>query len=454
MQIPIIAGMTALSGLFAADYPVNLEPRARVSGLSQGQLIHTRGAVSAATGLGTGRGGIDWNGAQYRVSGSRLIRLAADGTVTDIGDVGTDGKPCGFDYSFDRLGIRSAGKLFYYNGTTLVEVTDPDLGTVKDMIWMDGYFITTDGDFVVVTELLDPTKVEPLKYGSPEQDPDPVTGVLEMNEELYVLGRHTVQVFTNIGGLNFPFTAVPGATIPFGCISADAKCVIGGTSFAFIGGARGEPLGLFVAGGGTAQRLSNYEIETILAAEARPDLIELESRVFGEEAYILIHLTDRTIGVALQASKVADDGAWFFLHSGDFGPYRPRHSVWSYGKHWVDDTDSIAIGELTTATAAHFGTEPTWRFSSALMFSDGEPFHIDEVELSGQFPLTESTVFFSMSRDSVVWSNEIARRLTGRRDERVVWRPSLRVRALTGFRWRGKGRVALARADARGEAMA
>lgn len=451
MQIPIMAGMTARDGVFAADYPVNLEPRAKVSGLSQGQLITTRGTVPFATGLGIGRGGINWNDSLYRVSGSRLIRVASDGTVTNIGDVGSDGRPCGFDYSFERLAIRSAGKLFYYDGTALVEVTDPDLGTVVDMLWMQGYFVTTDGEFVVVTELLDPTKVEPLKYGSAEQDPDPVTGLIKMREELYALGRHSTQVFQLVGGLNFPFAVIQGATIPYGCISASAKCLVGGNTFAFVGGARGEPLGLFVAAGGAAQRISNIEIETILAAERYPEQIELEARSFGEESYVLMHLADRTIGVALQASKVAEDGAWFILDSN--GPYRPRHAVWCYGKHIVDDLTGPAIAELSAASVAHFDTVPDWRFSSALMFNEGDPFQIHDVELSGQFPLDGCTVFFSMTRDAAVWSNEIARVLTGRRDERVVWRPGLRVRTLTGFRWRGTGRVAISRADARGEAL-
>jgi Phage stabilisation protein len=452
MQIPIMAGMTARDGVFAAEYPVNLEPRAKTNGLSQGQLVATRGAVQKATGLGIGRGGILWNGDHYRVSGSRLIRVNPDWTVTNIGDVGNDTKPCGFDYSFDRLSINSAGKLFYYDGTTLIEVTDPDLGTVLDHLWIDGYFVTTDGEFLIATELLDPTSVSPLKYGSAEQDPDPLTGVIKVRGELYGIGRHTIQVFFNVGGLNFPFAVNTSATIPFGCISASAKCMVAGQSFAFVGGARNEPLGLFVMSNGGAERISNIEIEKLLAAEIAPELIELECRTFGEEFYILMHLAGRTIGVSLQASKVAEEGAWFVLHSD--GPYRPRHAIWAYGSHIVDDCTGTAIGELTTGTAAHFGITPDWELSTALMFSDGAAFGIDEVELFGQFPLDGCTVFFAMTRDGAIWSNEIARTLDGRRDERVVWRPSLRVRTLVGFKWRGKGRVALARADVRGEAMA
>lgn len=452
MKIPIMSGITAKDGVFATSYPINLEPRALESGVSSGQLVSTRGAITVTTGPGIDRGGIEWNGALYRVMGSRLVRVSQAGVVVDLGDVGTDARRCSFDYSFDRLAIRSGTSLYYYDGAALTQVTDPDLGSAIDMCWMDGYFVTTDGEFAVVTELLDPAKVEPLKYGSAEEDPDGCTGVMKYREELYVFGRHTIQTFQNVGGLNFPFQVVNGAAIPYGCIAANAKCKVAGT-FAFIGGGRGEPLGLFVAGNGTAVRISSKEVEDAIAAETTPDLIELEGRTFGEESQLFIHLEHRTIGISIKTSQVADAGAWFVLHSGDFGRYRPRNAVHCYGRLWVGDADSSALGTLSEDTAAHFGTEPPWQFDSALMFADGAGIHAHEVELIGQFPLTPSAVFFSITRDGALWSREVSRRLTGRRDEQVIWRPGVRFSKLGAFRWRGHGRVAISAAVLRADPL-
>jgi hypothetical protein len=47
--------------------------------------------------------------------------------VTTLGDVGGSG-PVSLDYGFDRLAIRSGTSLYYWNGTTLTQVTDVDLG--------------------------------------------------------------------------------------------------------------------------------------------------------------------------------------------------------------------------------------------------------------------------------------------------------------------------------------
>lgn len=449
VQIPIIKGVTVQDGAFAASYPVNLEPRALESGVSAGQLVSTRGAVTKATGPGADRGGIEWNGTLYRVMGSKLCSVTSAGAITELGDVGTDGRLCRFTYSFDRLAVRSAGKLWYWNGTALVQVTDPDLGTVLDVDWMDGYFFTTDGEFIVATELLDPTSINPLKYGSAEEDPDPVKGVRKYAEELLAIGRHTITPFDNTAGLNFPLSPVQGATIPYGAVAADAFTLCAGT-FAFVGSGRNEPLGLFIGANGTAARVSDKAVEDLLNAEPDPSRIVLECRSFGQETQLYIHLAAVSIGISLRTSAVAEEAAYFLAHSGQFDPYRVRSAVWCYGEHWVGDTDSSALGVLSDTTEKHFGDEAHWRCDAALMFKDGQGFGADEIEVFGQFPLAEGVVFLSITRDGAVWSPEVAVRLTGRRDQRVIWHPGVHFYTLGAFRFRGNGRVALSRAEMRG----
>lgn len=213
MQIPILNGIYTDSGPdLRTSYPVNLVPVPKNSGVSAGFLRPADGIVANGTGPGIDRGGINWRGACYRVMGTNLVSVASNGTVTTLGDVGT-GDLVTFDYSFDRLAIASGGRLYYWNGTTLTQVTDPDLGTVLDVVWVDGYFMTTDGEFLIVTELSDPTQVNPLKYGSSEVDPDPVVALLKLRNEIYALNRNTIEVFDNVGGDFFPFQRIDGAQI-------------------------------------------------------------------------------------------------------------------------------------------------------------------------------------------------------------------------------------------------
>jgi hypothetical protein len=449
-QIPIQTGTKLARGGLETSFPVNLEHDLIESGLSAGQLVTARGAVPLATGTGVDRGGIMWNGVMYRVMGTKLVTVVGS-TVNILGDVGGSG-PARMAYSFDRLAIASDGRLFYWDGAVLTEVTDPDLGSAFDLAWIDGYFVTTDGEFVVVTELLDPTQVDPLKYGSAEADPDPVTGVEVMNEELYAIGRHTIQIFRNVGGLGFPFQTIRGATVPYGCISAAAKCRVLDT-FAFVGGGREEPLGVFVYANGTALRVSSGEIDDLL--EGVPEsLIELESRKFGDDVHLVLHTPDVSAMLILETASNLGGKIWTILHSGRFGPYRLRHAVWDGVRHVCGDLNSNALGVMTRDVATHFGQVTDWQFDAGLMFNDGRGFILQELELFGQFPLDRpSTVFTSITRDGEVWSNEVAIRLVGLRGQRPILRPGVRVPVSLGMRFRGSDVAAIARCEVQGEPL-
>ncbi len=206
MQIPILNGIYTDNGPdFRTSYPVNMMPVPKNSGISSGYLRPGDGIVSNGSGPGVDRGGVSWNGTCYRVMGTKLVTVASNGAVTVLGDVGGPVDTLvTFDYSFDRLAIASGGRLYYWNGV-LTQVTDPDLGVVLDFCWVDGYFMTTDGTSLVVTELSDPTQVNPLKYGSSEVDPDPVVALLRLRNEVYALNRNTIEVFDNVAGEFSPF---------------------------------------------------------------------------------------------------------------------------------------------------------------------------------------------------------------------------------------------------------
>src|SRR6478752_106625 len=113
-QIPIQSGVRVKDGSFQTAHPVNLHHKIVDSGVSKGELVHTRGARTIATGPGVDRGGVEWNGVQYRVMGDQLCRVSSAGAVTQLGSVGSDGLAVGFAVGFDRMAIRSATNAYYY----------------------------------------------------------------------------------------------------------------------------------------------------------------------------------------------------------------------------------------------------------------------------------------------------------------------------------------------------
>lgn len=442
MRLPLLSGITADgTAEFLQSYPVNFEAVAVDNKIAKAQFRMTSGAEPFATGPGILRGGYLWNDLLFAVMGTKLVSVTATGVVTEIGDVGGAG-PVTFAEGFGRFGIRSSDQLYYYDGTALSHVTDTDLGPVVDVIWIDGYWMTTDGTSVIVTELNDPASVMPLKYGSAEEDPDMVSGLIKFRDEAYALGRFTIQVFRNVGGNGFPFATLKGASIPVGCIGPMAKCLYG-ESFAFIGSARDEAIGVYLAGSGSAVRISTRAIDDELAKVADPTQIVLENRSSRAERRLLVHLPDKTLVFLLNASKALGEPVWYVAQSGSGGAYRLRYATQAFGETIVGDTESAALGVLSDAVSTHFGEAAEWRFDVGLLYNDAKGGIVQSVELvglPGRAPFgVDGTAWLSMTRDGETFSVErgIPVGKAGQRTLRLQWRPRVNFRNWLGLRFRG-----------------
>lgn len=432
MQVPIVSGIfTDGSPSLRTAYPLNLQTVAEASGVSNSYLRPADGIISDGTGPGVDRGGINWNDVLYRVMGSKLVSIASDGTTTTLGDVGTDGYPVSLTYSFDRLAIGSNGNLFYWDGTSLSQVVDPDLGGVVDVIWVDGYFMTTDGEFLVVTELADPSAVDPLKYGSSEIDPDPVVGLLKLRNEPHAINRYTIEVFRNIGGTNFPFQRITGAQIQKGAVGTHAVCEFM-DSLAFVGSGRHEQVSVYVGGSGQVQKLGTREIDEILMGytDAQLSSIQIEYRNDRSSELLYVHLPDQTLVYNGTASQALGAPVWNILSStyaeGNI-IYRARNLVWCYSQWCVGDPTSSSFGHLTDTIGTHWGDTVRWEFSTQILFNETRGLIFNELELvtlTGEVAQGASpTISTDYSLDGQTWSQpvNIEAGTIGERLKRLVW---------------------------------
>lgn len=431
MQIPILTGVyTDNSSDIRTSYPRNLIPVPIETALSAGYLRPADGTISQGEGPGVDRGAINWNNECYRVMGTQLIKIESDGNYQDIGSVGGAGQVT-LDYSFDYLAIASGGNFFLYNGIDPIQqVIDPNLGTVVDFTWVDGYFMTTDGEFLIVTNLNDPFTVDPLKYGSSESDPDPVLGLLSLRNEVYVYNRYTTEIFNNIGGDNFPFGRVPGAQLEKGAIGTHTACIFDGT-FAFMGSGRNESPSIYIGGGGQLVRIATREIELILLEYTEE---ELSSAVFEERLYeghrqLFIHLADQTLVYDKGSSQILGTPVWFTLDSGTSGKQKLkwRNIVWCYNKWLIGDPTSFSYGYLTNDVGSHFDQTISWDFSTGIVYNEGKGALFNSLELVALTGRNEGdaiqTMWTQYSTDGQSWSEEkfINTGASGDRDKRLVW---------------------------------
>lgn len=459
MQIPILNGIyTNEVSDFRTIYPRNLIPVPKKQGISEGYLRPADGIVAFGTGPGTDRGGINWQGVCYRVMGTKLVSINDVGGVSVLGDVGGSDQVT-FDYSFDNLAITSAGDLFYYDGSTLTQVTDPDLGIVIDFLWVDGYFMATDGTSLIVTELNDPYAVNPIKYGSSEADPDPVKALIKLRNEVYACNRNTIEVFQNVGGDLFPFQRIEGAYMQRGIVGTHAVAMFL-ENIAFLGGGRNEALAVWIGSNGTTRKISTREIDQTLLDYTEAELIStlLEVRVVNGHQFLYMHLPNRTLVYDGAGSETVGEPVWFELTSSlvGTGTYRARNFIWCYNKWLCGDPTTAQHGYLVDTISSHYGEVNGWDFGTPIIYNEGRGaifYELELVCLTGRVALgVDPTIWTSYTLDGETWSQERPRTAgkQGERAKRITWfqQGSMRNWRVQKFRGTSDAHISIARLEA------
>lgn len=464
MKFPIISGISTAGMDFRTAYPVNLVPVPKVQGISEGYLRPSPGIETVAVGIGRDRGGYLFQGAHYRVQGTNLVRVDEDGTLTNLGFIaGSDF--CSFAESFDYLAINGGGRIWLYDGATLAEITDIDLGLSLDVTWINGYFISTDGESLVVTDLGDPFSVNPLKYASSEIAPDPVVAVRDVRNEIYAVNRYTTEVFAAKlnPGSTFPFARVEGAQVMKGALGGRCCCEFS-EALAILGGGRNEAPAIWIIGRGSASKLSSREVDQQLRNYTEEQLSEavMESISDLGHDFLYLHLPDRTLVFDAAASAAVAQPVWFTLRSGvPSAGYRARGFVRAHDAWFCGDPFYSFIGRLSDTTGLHYGDVSEWEFSTPIVYNEGRGAIVHELELVTLNAMTEvdesPLIYTQSSLDGQVWSvaraSQPGRR--GARDRRLIWRkqgqfPHWRIQRFKGDT---RARYSFARLEAQVEAL-
>lgn len=465
-QVPLSSGTyTDVGAEFRTSYPRNLIPVIKDTGISKMFLRSAEGLtrfdVNAPTLTGHDRGAIVWEGTCYRVIGSNFVSVAADGTVTVLGQLPNDGNPVvmAHGYSNQGIGIVSAKTLWFYTVQTpvvstvlkapkLQRCTDPNVGQPIDMLWIAGYFALTDGTTCYVTQLANQFTFNSQLFGSDSNSGDPLNALLKFRNELYMCNRYTIAVFDNTGGTGFPFTQNPGATIQKGVIGPYARTLTS-QGFSFVGSADGEAPSVWLSVGlGIASKIATREVEMILAQYTETQLYfgaMLEYRAEKDQQFIYLHLPDYTLVYDVAGSQVAQKAIWFMLDSSadGNGAWRAWHPVYAYGKFIVGDKFDQRIGFIDPLTAAQYGQNARWQFDTIFAHNQGKGFSVSSMELIGTFGHAalgeQDTMSMQYTSDGRMWSTPryISMGAQGQANKRAQWRPKHFFRNFRGYRFAG-----------------
>ena len=461
-QVSLIKGEHVDSNTDYRDsLPVNMYAIPREILGAKGYMINFYGLKDFAVGKGIDRGGL-WvsrDGFQnhYRVSGTDFISVSATGEITVLGTIpGT--KQVSITYSFNNVAIVGDGKLYYYNPTDgFRQLTDPDIGSPIDIVWVDGFFFLTDGQKIYHSDSIDEESYLNVAQGDPQFIPDSSMG-LGQNEdnEVIVFGAFSKENFLNTGSDNFKFQRIPRKAQKIGILGTHCKKEMNAKWY--ILGRRLETSPSFhVITVGEERSIGTRETDLILQEYTDDELstTTIDAIVDAHTKMVIYHLPRHTLmyNETIAEKFQSNDAAWTILKT-DVAPqlnWRARNFVRDKrnGKWLAGDKYNSNIGHLTEDVCTDYGEISEWELFTPLLKIESLSMDYLEIEtIPGNAIDDDAAVFLSTTQDGRVYGQQQIQLYGHVNDynQRFILRQLGYVRHWVGFRFRGasKSRMSFA----------
>jgi hypothetical protein len=293
------------------------------------------------------------------------------------------------------------GKAWLYNGATLSQITDPDLGNPIDNCWIDNYYFFTDGEFIYHTQPNNESLIDPLDYATAEFMPDKSLGVIQTQDNfVLVFGRYSMEFFANQANPNFAFSRIAQKSIQAGIVGTHCKCMLAGMIF-ILGGRKDETASFHVVQAGGIENLSTQTVDEIFSSytEAELSTAVLESRTDERDQLVIVRLPRHTLMYNHKAAMtIGKQNAWSVLSYGvsnDIwlganGVFDPRVAKWVYGSAY-----DAGIYTLDKTSAALNGEPVECEFSTPLV--PAKNVRVGDIEINTIAGYNDSDVMLAMS---------------------------------------------------------
>ena len=304
-------------------------------------------------GVGPIRGTIEYGGYIYVVSGRDVYKMNEVETTTFVGSITS------FSGSVSMATSGSQGRLvdtsgtgYVVTGTEVTTITETDFAGAKDVVFIDGYFIVNKpgtGEFYI-SGLFDALTWTALGFGTTEIDPDNLLAMFVHNENLYLFGDYTTQVFYNAGSAFFPFENRKGAFMEWGVEARDSLAKVD-NAIMWLAKTRQGTAQVVRTTGFQPQIVSTRALENTISEYAKlDDAFAYTMQWKGHTFYVL------TFPVA-DATHVydAETNEWFEWKTYGMGRHLSNAHFFIANKHYVGDFRNGNFYELDDATALDNG---------------------------------------------------------------------------------------------------
>lgn len=172
---------------------------------------------------GVCRGGIVVDSALFAVSGKKLVRMDALGTVTDI--AGIPGSSPVFmarnaKSGTPQVAIVADGNAYSLEGNTLRAINDTDLPPPNSVTFLDQRVIYThDSGRLSWSDIDDVSAVDGTSFATAEGAPDGLVRGFSHRLGVFLFGAESTELWTSTSNTTNPFQRISGGFIPKGCVA-------------------------------------------------------------------------------------------------------------------------------------------------------------------------------------------------------------------------------------------
>lgn len=286
----------------------------------------------------------------FVVSGSKVLRVNAAGVATAIGTVPSLDTPVSMATNGINIFFVTGSAGYTINPATNVVAPYVDVSfTSADAV----YFIA--GSYVFNQTgtskwwAMNPYSMvlDPLWFATAEGSPDALVTLAVNNQEVWLFGTETLEIWANDGTANFPYSRVPGVFIEQGCAAKDSVAGMDGSLFWLSANKRGQGM-IFKTTGLTATRISNNSIEQAIATYATiSDAVAYTYQQEGHSFYVLTFPTENVTWVYDVITATWHQRAWLDV-DGSFSRHRSNCHAFFGRKNLVGDWDTGKIYQMST----------------------------------------------------------------------------------------------------------
>ncbi|PHS61785.1 MAG: hypothetical protein COB09_17105 [Thalassobium sp.] len=463
-QLPLTGGFYVSRSLpISAQECTNLYVHINQGGgLADESLWGTPGSNQLAT-TGTNqqvnRGSHNKGGIPYFVNGDMLYRLnrtvdaqsVESFTTTSLGTIEGDGRVSMADNGNQLCILVPGGKGYIFDenaGTPFQEITDSDFtanGNPQHVVFIDGFFLfTTDSKKFIVSNLNNGLVYTATDFGTAEADPDDIVAPVVSNNQLYITGTETIEVFRNAGGSGFPFVRVEGGALNVGVFAAFSLANVS-DSFFFIGGSENEKPSIYQSSGGNVQLVSTDGINVILE-------LLTEVQLSGVSALHYSEAGSRFVGWILPTTTIFYDmtsGRWherksLFIDEGvsSLTRWRANSMVKAYSRILIGDAVDGRVGEIDLDIFGEYGADIISTIATVPFSNNGDRILVPEIELTiesgvGNSDVTDPKIWMDRSLDGKTYTDPRIRSMgkIGEFNHRSIWRRNGRAERFEVFRF-------------------